>query len=224
MDFKSTLPLIEKVLSWLSLKRVFMLGITAAVIITSLTIFENRTQLANGVRTRGVTERVVSDEPFKVGENSEAQIKSFVAKNEGVVVFTVISVNMRVLQRHPVYIYTNDTSMKQLIDSYSQSKNMTQPFFTSDEKNDNQMIELMSGGFHCVKYEDTVNALIFPGVKNKVKAICRVGLPPYHGQFSGYISALLSELPSSYKQQELRLELVQLATSIYMADVVGKRR
>lgn len=223
MDLKSTLPLVEKVLSWLSLKRVATLGITAVVIITSITLFENRTQLVDGVKHRNSSERSVSDEPFKISPASDELIKTFVRKNSEVTMVSIVSVNMRVLQRHPVYFYTLDPAVKQMVDSYAQSKNLTQPFFNQDEKNDNQMVSLMNGEFQCVKFDETVNATIFPGIKNKVKFICRVGLSPYHGQFSGYISALLSDVPTSYKQQELRLEMVQLATSIYMADVVGKR-
>lgn len=224
MDFKSALPLFERILSWLTFRRVFTLSVTAIVLITCVTLFENRTQLANSVRHRGNVERVISDEPFKVSENSQAEIKQFINKNKDVGVIVVMSVNMRALQRQPVYMYSNDPSLNELIESYSKSTNMSHPLFTNEESNDSQMIGLMNGEFQCVKFEETVNAIIFPGIKGKIKGICRVSLPPYHGQFAGYISILTTEMPSSYKQQELRLEMVQLATSLYMADVVGKRR
>jgi hypothetical protein len=223
MDVKNTLPLIEKALSWLSVQRIIALGITAIIIIGSLTIFENRTQLAQSIKNTDSSEEYVQDEPFKISVSNDGNIKDFVSKNNEVALVTVISVNMRVLQRYPVYFYSSDVSIRRLVEEHVQT-NMAHPFLSENEKNNVQMIALMNGEFQCFKFDETINATIFPAIKEKVKVICDIGIPPYHGQFSGYISVMLSEVPSGYKQQELKLEMVQLAASIYASDVIAKQK
>jgi hypothetical protein len=222
MDYKKALPLIDKFLGWVSLKRVLLLGFMAVVMITTLTVFENRTQLSEGIADRG-KERNLFDEPIKLSKSSEEQIKTVTKGHAEILMISVISVNMRVLQRTPVYVYSGDVQIQKMVDNQLAARTGTIPVFTKDEKADADMVSLMNGDFSCVKYGDTVNATIFPALAGRVKQLCRIGLPPYKGNFAGYISVMLSDMTGPYKEDEIRLELTKLATDIYLSDVVSRR-
>jgi hypothetical protein len=223
MDYKKALPLIDKFLGWVSIKRVVMLALIIVVCITTQTIFENRAQLSEGIADRG-KEHNVFDAPIKLSKNSEEAIKNLVNNHSEILLATVMSVNMRALQRTPVFFYSGDAQVTKMIDGQLSQRTGTLPIFTHDEKADGEIVGLMNGDFSCVKYSDTVNASIFPSLVGKVKLLCRVGLPPYKGNFSGYISLLVMDLSGPYKEDEIRLELTKVATDIYLSDVVGKQR
>ena len=100
----------------------------------------------------------------------------------------------------------------------------TQAIFTSSEHGNEQMVAVINGEFGCFKYEDTINYIVAPALASKMPYVCRVSLPPYYGEFSGYLAFGLKAKPDEGKANEVRIEAVRLATEIYFKAIAKGRK
>jgi hypothetical protein len=224
MDFKKALPIFDRFVSWATPKRILMLAGAAIVTIFSLTIFEQRAQIAEGFTARSQS---IASSPveFKLVLSQEIKdrIKGIVDHSEQINTLQVFNANLRVNERELVYSFTDDVQIELLWKQFIEARGPIQPIFNANEKNNLQMVSTVNGEFTCSKLEDTVYLSLIPKLRQHMPYICRVSLPPYYGEFSGYIMLGLSHAPSDSDVAELRIDAVRLATEIYF-KVIAKRK
>ena len=61
-----------------------------------------------------------------------------------------------------------------------------------------------------------------PNFDKKYAVVCRMAVPPFFGQFAGYIIVLMTKNPGEAEIDVLRLRMNQLATDIYVRDIEKK--
>jgi hypothetical protein len=216
MNYKKLLPVLDRYLTWATPTHAFMLALAAVVCIVSLTFFEHRTS--------------VTDLVFKNKDNTTAElniiltpeikqkIQDLTNSSPEINLIAVVSANIRINQRETVYYFTDDQVVDRKIKAFNVDHGLPQPIFSADEPTNAQMVSVINGEFGCYKYEDTPHVLA-PSLKDKVFAVCRTSLPPYYGEFSGYITIGLMKWPDDALQNEIRIQAVRLATEIYFKSI-----
>ena len=224
MDYKKALPLLGKFVEWATPKRVLLLALMAWAVITGITVFEQRGVIVNTI-TADRQSTAAAPEEFRAVLTPEIKdkISQLVTRAPNINMIGVLTTNLRVNQRDMIYFYSDDPFVTAAWNSFLAARGSTQPVFNTDEKNNLQMVSVINGEFACHKFEDTVNAALIPKLGQKMQYVCRVSLPPYYGEFSGYIMLGLTAPPTDAEKAELRMDAVRLATDIYFKAITKKR-
>ena len=216
-------PLIGKIIKTITLNKVFVWGVAAFILILGYTIFEKRAVLGQFFFEDApavVAERNV----FKVSDLTKTAVKSLVINEANISSIIILSADIRNNQRVPIFWFSDDTSIQRSLDDLYLNKDVRIPLFSSDQKNKEEIVSVINGEFTCTAYSDDVNRSIFPGMKDKFPFICRTSLPPYYGQFSGYIAFALHSLPDSTALDRIKSESISIATEIYFRDILSPKR
>lgn len=211
--------LATKIIQVISLKNVFIWALAALVLVLGLTVFENRTEIL-----RAITSDDVSAAPVKIGETSQLRAKRLVDTNDLMVGVTVLNADIRNNRRIPVFWYSDIEVVQTQLDAQFNDRYGGIPLFTSDEKNNESIVGVINGEFACGTFEETGSNAVFPGLGARFPFICRTSLPPYYGQFSGYIVFALNRTPTADDLAALKTEALNLSTEIYFRDVLPQSR
>ena len=240
--------LAAKVIRVISLKNVAIWTCAALVAILGYTAFERRTELVVGLppaaddavpgRDHDVEDLLLARDAlvnyivngpqiatpgissFTVSETSKNRIKQIVDLDELINVIIVLNVDIRNNRRVALHWYSDDTSLQKSIDGLFTGRSGGVPLFTSDDRNNEAIVGIINGEFSCSSFKDGGNSGIFPGLDNRLPYICRASLPPYYGQFSGYITIALNRVPSAEELNTLKAETINIATEVYFRDVL----
>jgi len=219
MDLKKALPLLDKFFAWATPKRVLMLAFAAMACIISLTFFEHRSSVIEIFKAKDLAPPELS---VVLADDTRKKIEELVNRSPDVNTVMIVAANIRVNQREMVYYFSDDPVVDFTIKAYANSHGSAQTIFSHDEKNNAQMVSVINGEFGCYKYEDTSNNVMAPKLAQRTPTICRISLPPYYGEFSGYVSIGLTHVPDEALQNEIRIAATRLATEIYFKSI--KRR
>lgn len=217
------IPLIGKIVRTITFNKVLVWGIIAAVSIVSYTIFEKRKVLGQFF-FEDAPAVVVSKSSFSVSDLSKGTIKSLVVNDDNLAGIIVLSADIRNNQRVPIFWYSDDTVIQRQLDSLYLNRDVRIPLFSSDQKNNEEIVSVINGEFTCTAYDEATNRAIFPGLKDKFPFICRTSLPPYYGQFSGYIAIGVNNLTSSTVLDRIKSESINIATEIYFRDILSTNK
>ena len=211
--------LAAKVVRVISLKNVAIWTFAAVVAIIGYTLFEKRTEVVNYI-VHGPQATAPGIASFGVSETSKNRIKQIVDLDELINSIIVLNVDIRNNRRIALHWYSDDTSLQKSIDGLFTGRYGGIPLFTSDEKNNESIVGIINGEFSCTSYRDGGNASIFPGLENRLPYICRTSLPPYYGQFSGYITLTLNRVPTPDELTALKAETINISTEVYSLHVL----
>lgn len=213
MELKKVVPFIlDKGIVWVSPKRILMLAFMAIVTIFSITLFEERS-VVNGLFTQ--EQSAPRDLNVVLSERVRKRIDDTVIRSPLIVGARVVSANLKVNQRAQVYYYTDDPVVQSQWDQYIRERGNTQAIFSSDQVNNLQMVAVINGEFACSEFKDSLIGKVMPSLEGHIKYSCRVGIPPYYGDFSGYLVFWLKDAPDEGMTNEVRIEAVRLANDIY---------
>lgn len=227
MDWKSALPIIDKFITWATGKKLAMLALAILVIISLGTTYQRRADVGAFVAKKfGDTQPDTGIPELSINLTPEiiTRIKETVDRNPDINYLGVVSANIRINQRELIYFYSNDPIVTSDFQASSWHIGSSRAIFTSSEKSNEQMVAVINGEFGCFKYADTINYTAAPTLVNKIPYICRVSLPPYYGEFSGYLVFGVRVQPDEGKANEVRIEAVRLATEIYFKAIAKGRR
>jgi len=213
MDLKKVLPVAANVISWLSLKKIVMLVCAGLVLIFVMTIFENRSVVTKIFKPKDYA--IPAEHRLVVADDTQKKIQELVTRSPDINMIMIIGAEIRVNQRELVYYFSDDVTIDLAMKSYIGTHSTRQPIFSVDERNNAQMVSVINGEFGCYKYEASMSTIIAPAVSLQAPAICRISLPPYYGEFSGYVNITLSKFPDVALQNQIRIDAVRLATEIY---------
>jgi hypothetical protein len=215
--------LAAKIIRIISLKNVAIWTFAALVIVLGYTIFQNREGIISYI-IKGPTTEAAPITTFAVSDVSKTRAKQLVDSDPLINGIVILNADIRNNRRVPLHWYSDDTTVQRSFDSLFNGRYGGIPLFTADEKNNESIVGVINGEFACGSYEVGGNATIFPTMVSALPFVCRASLPPYYGQFSGYIIITLNRVPSSDEVVALKGQAVNLSTEIYFRDVLSSNK
>lgn len=215
---------ITKVVTWLNLRRVMLLTGACLIGLTLLTLYEQRARLVSAVETRGVEvqSRPVKTSVLTVPVEVQAKIKSIVDNSGMIAAISVLNVDLRLNQRSTIFQYSDSPLIINAWDKFYREHGYTQPIFTTSDKNNSQMVSVIDGKFTCERYEDMLSVPMLSDARSAQPEICLISLPPYYGEFSGYIVFGLTKIPTQAERDEIMIMAKSLSNEIFLKNVVNR--
>lgn len=84
------------------------------------------------------------------------------------------------------------------------------------------MVSMLNNEFRCVPIGETTIYKVVPDIEKRFSTICRLAVPPYFGEFLGYVMVGLSRPPSDYEFDALRIEINKISVDIYFRDITNR--
>lgn len=215
--------LAKKVLQVISLKNVILWTVTALLAVVFYTIYEQRAQIINYI-VNGPEDFAPQVTSFAVSDQSRNRIKQLVNDSDLIIAITVLNADIRNNRRIPIYWFADDPQVQKQLDTSFSGRYGGIPLFTSDEKNNETIVGVINGEFACAPYDSSGSTTVFPNLASRFPWVCRTSLPPYYGQFSGYIMISLNRQPSASELDYIKAESLNLSTEIYFRDVLPQNR
>lgn len=220
MEFiKRFLPVIKKFIIWETPKQILMLFLFCLMSLISITLFEQRTNIFNAT-TNNLSLPPMSVKKIVVPNDIDIKIQNLLNQQSNIAFISLVSADLRVNQREMVYFYSNNSLVNLIHDEALKLRGKTHVIFGADEKENEQMVAMINGEFACYKYDETSNMRLAPRGNVIIPYLCRISLPPYYGEFSGYLTFGLKSEPDQAQKDRLKLEGTRLSTEIYFR---GKR-
>lgn len=208
------LSLISKLIHSISLRKVILWTLAIVFCVFGFTAYEHRTALYEFTISQprpgneiGIT--------FSVSEKSKQLIKSIVNDNNAIEGIAILSADLRLNERVDLFHYSNPK--KNIDESFMINK---LPLFTKSYDNNKIIVKLLNGEFSCGPYSESTLAKAYPDKNKNILTICSLSLPPYYGDFSGYIMMALNTDPDIESQLRIKQQLESLASDVYLRDVV----
>ncbi|WP_407305655.1 hypothetical protein [Acinetobacter sp.] len=214
----SAFSLLAKIIKVISLKNIAIWSFAALVVLVGYTVFENRGPLVSYL-VNGPTINAPSIIGFKVSSASQARVKQLVDIDDLINSIVIMNADIRNNRRVPLYWYSDDVSVQKTLDGTYAGLYGGIPLFTAEEKNNENVVGVINGEFACSEYA-AGNTAVFPGLLSRMPFICRASLPPYYGQFSGFVAISLNRKPSPDELIVLKSETLSISTEIFFRDIV----
>lgn len=215
-----TFSLLGKIIRVISLKNVIIWVLTAIVIVVGVTLLENRHTIYKRMTDGG--DVIQTGAVLRVSETSQNHAKAVVDNTEVVSAVVVWNADIRNNKRIPVFWFSNDMGLMKQLDTFYTARPHF-PLFGNDLANNENIISIINGDFACTPYARG-NASSFPSLAVRTPWVCRASLPPYYGQFSGYVTLSLSREPTADEVTALKGDTNGIATEIYFRDIQRKVR
>lgn len=204
-----------KIIAWLNLKKVFLLGTIAFGAIALYTAYEQRARIISVVTHQEKAK-------FAVSTEMQDRIKVLVMNSALIMTVTVLSADLKVNERDIVYRFSDSAVLNELWEKQFREHGSAQPIFTKDSENNSQMVSVVNGEFSCHPFSKTVNQQLVPDAGKLTAMICRISLPPYYGEFSGYLTFSLARVPSDLELYTIQLEAKKMANEIFFKNIVSR--
>lgn len=216
------LSLAEKVIRVISLKNVIIWFLTALFIIVGYTIFENRDAILKTVVNKPNIIR--QSNSFRVSAAVKERARQFVEREDLVVGMTILTADIRYNRRYPVYWYSDDAFIMKRFDELFNGRYGGVPLFTSDDRNNASVVSVINAEFTCGTFDESGISFIFPGLSSRLLYVCKTSVPPFYGQFAGYIVIALNRRPNDIEVDLIKAEIIDLSNEIYFRDISTRKR
>lgn len=213
-----------KVLRVISLRNVILWSVTAILALVLYTAYEQRATIINLIVNGPEVDAPQQIVSFTISETSKARIKSLVNDNAIITAITVLNADIRNNRRIPIYWFSDDPLISKQLDALFSGRYGGIPLFTSDEKNNETVVGVINGEFACAPYNESGSTTVFPNLASRFPTVCRTSLPPYYGQFSGYVMIALNKVPTPEELDSIKAETLNISTEIYFRDVLPQSR
>jgi hypothetical protein len=217
------LRFVTKLLHLITLKKVLLWSSTALLAAILYTTYENRQSLFDKITPEKDSGLNPINITFTVGHESRRKIEQFVRTNNEVVGFSIFTADLRLNRRTSIYFFGFEDG-RETQSPTSNSPFNRLPLFSSSEENNRQIVKLINGEFHCSQYSTSLLAITNPSLNPNVKTVCRASLPPYYGNFIGFVTVFIKIEPNPEEQVRLKSIIESLATEIYFRDVLNTLR
>lgn len=220
VDKEKLLTFIEEVIDTLTFKRVALIALLTAIALVLFSLYENRTSILEFITEPPPA--ISQDRPalWNLSQGSIASLQTL-AKTTSVGMIIVSDVDLKKNRRTARYSFIDDPTIH-LENTAKQALALPLPVFDYDEKNTEQMVSILSNEFRCDSYKDTIYFRHAPELQDKYPTICRIAIPPFVGQFVGFLTVGISGTVTPGELDSIRLEVSRLAVEIYMNDVIKK--
>lgn len=218
MDKEKLLAFVETLIDLLTIKKVVLLTLLIATSLVLFSLFENREAIL-----QAAISPAPSTQELPTWELSELSKKAMVdlTKHSAVTYIGIADVDLKKNRRSTKWRYIADPELRADTAAIIASV-MPQAVFDYDSKNTAQMVAVLSNEFRCDKTADTFYTRFYPNAPARVPTICRLAIPPFVGQFVGYIVIGIGREVSKQELDSIRLETARIAVDIYLMDVIKK--
>lgn len=219
MDKDKIIAFLEEMIDALTFRRVALLALLAAITISLLAIFENRNAVFAAVYKRTEEQTAVA---WILSNESKNQMISLSAPEKNLVGIIMLSdVDLKKNRRVPKFLYIKDKSDSDKV-MPTVAKLLPQALFDYDSRNTEQMVAMLNNEFKCVPTSETHYVRFFPELVNKYPVSCRIAVPPFFGEFAGYITTILTRKPTAAEYDSLKIEMNRIAIETYLRDISKK--
>ena len=219
MDKEKIIEFLEEMIDALTFRRVALLALLATIVITLVAAFENRSAIFATVHQKTREQTSVT---WVLSDESKNQMIALTAPEKSLVGIIFLSdVDLKKNRRTPKFLYIKDKDDSAKILSVV-SKLLPQALFDYDSKNTEQMVAMLNNEFMCVSTTETHLVRFFPDLSTKYPIACRMAVPPFLGEFAGYITACLTRKPTAAEYDALKIEMNRIAIETYLRDIANK--
>jgi hypothetical protein len=96
-----------------------------------------------------------------------------------------------------------------VFDKFQASLFTVLPLFNDSPENNKKIVSLINGEFICSKFNTTLTYKYAPDAN--VDTVCSFAVPPYYGQFRGWILVYLKNAPDSADLDEVKIIVRELS-------------
>lgn len=202
-------------LTW---KRAGLLTLLGSFVVALLIAFENRSTLFDRVYKQPTIEQLTY--PWELSESTRTDMMNILAQDlvGGVL---VTEVNLKKNRRTTKFWAIKDPLFKESVARVVATL-LPQALFDTDRRNNEQMIAVLNNQFLCSRTEDTTFARILPEMPKKLPFVCRLAVPPYVGEFAGFITIALTRQATQSELEALKIELTRISIELYLRDVAQR--
>ena len=118
-----------------------------------------------------------------------------------------------------MFWYSTEPNIQRALNTNYADKIVRMPVFSSNENANSEIVSILNGEFICNRNNDVINMITTSDIKNKFLYLCSISIPPFYGQFSGYIIVALNSLPEKLTLETIKLEMINVTTDIYLRDI-----
>lgn len=221
VDKEKILSFLEDTIDTLTFKRVGLLFLATLIGLTLFSLFENRNNIVNYFTKAHIV--ATDDEGAITWTLSEANKSALInlTKTTAVTFVSISDVDLKKNRRLIRWFYINDPNLKPSPDALKAFA-LPQAVFDYDAKNTQQMVATLSNDFRCDPYKDTIFYRYGPELIDQLPTICRIAIPPFVGQFAGFLTIGIGKQVPQNELDSIRLEVSRLAVQIYLTDVNKK--
>lgn len=206
---------INDMIDTLTWQRVGLFLVFMVVMISMLIFYENRTAIIDAIVSRPSVEKM--NQPWELSESSKAELKKLTQQNiVGGVLMT--EVDLKKNRRITKFWHVRDAEFRDAV-ATALSTLLPQPFFDADHKNNTQMLDVLGNRFVCTRTVDTVFHAIFPEMHKTLPIVCRLSVPPFTGDFAGFITIALIKEPTPQEVDALKIEISRISINMYIQDI-----
>lgn len=222
VDKEKLLGFIESIIGTLTFKTVALVALLIAISLILFSVYENRSGIVTKITAPAPVNVTTPEVTSWVLSEKSKQSLIALAKATNVAMIIIADVDLKKNRRTVRYYYIDDPALK-LEPGAVQALGLPLPVFDYDTKNTEQMVAILSNDFRCDPYKDTAYFRYAPELASKFPTLCRLAIPPFVGQFVGFLAIGISGEPSKSELETIRLEVSRIAIEIYLNDVTGKK-
>lgn len=218
VDKEKLLTFLEDIIDTLTFKRVGLIALMTLIALIMFSIYENRSKIFTNITEPNA--QVIDNQAASTWTLSEGSKTGLMVLARGTKVGMVLisDVDLRKNRRNARFSFLDDPTIV-LEPGAKQALGLPLPVFDYDAKNTQQMVSVLSNEFRCDPYRDTIFYRHAPELESKFPTVCRIAIPPYVGNFVGFLTVGLVPDVSKPELDSIRLEVSRLAVEIYLNDV-----
>lgn len=208
---------LEEMIDTLTFRRVALLFVLTSIMIVMFTVFENRDILFAKFYRTADTEEVVT---WDVSNESKTALVAL-TNNQLIGASLVTQVNLKQNKRTIKFFYIRDQTLLNEVKPIA-AQLLPQAVFDYDPKNTMQMVAMLNNEFLCVPTKDTIFVRYFPMFEQKLPYMCRLAVPPFFGEFAGFVTIGLTREPKPIEVGGLKIEMNRIAIEMYVRDIARR--
>lgn len=212
---EDAIKFISEIIDALTWKRVWLLCLLTSTCIVMYVLFENRTTIFNKMFDNQPIETL--EVPWKISDTSRSELQAVV--NQQLIGGTIITdVNLKKNRKILKYWFFENDGINQEIARVT-SEILPQPFFDNSKRNNDQMLDVLGNKFVCVPTTDIAFSKFVTILASEYPYVCQLAVPPYVGEFAGYISVYLVRQPTVLEQETIKIEVNRISIELYLRDI-----
>lgn len=207
------LPLLRAFILWITLKRVLLVTATALTLITSFTIYENREMVINVIDS---PPNQIDYNRLKISAELSSKLSNIFNNHAEVAYVVVIGANVARNQQDVVYWAARTPQAEVDMMMYLGNGGTSQALLSTNSLYNRVAIKAINGEFACYPANDT-SALVST-MKYHAKVSCYTSIPPYFGQFAGYLLVGVKTKLDQIQQVALHSDMIEISNEIYLTS------
>ncbi|WP_407305654.1 hypothetical protein [Acinetobacter sp.] len=220
VDKEKLLSFLSDMIDTLNFKRVALVALLTSICLIFFSLYENREAIV--IKFTSPVTSLPIDAPiiksWVLSDASKGQLQAL-AKSTKIGFVIISDVDLKKNRRTVRYSYLKDPSIV-LSPAAKLALGLPLPVFDYDPGNTEQMVATLSNEFRCDPYKTTIYYRHAPELSENFQTVCRLAIPPFVGQFIGFLTVGISGDTSSAELDSIRLEVSRIAVDIYYNDVM----